>query len=702
MSRQKNTASVLITHNITESSNSVSNTENNKSEKSASAVTITATNTTESHKRYAVIRDDKQDEKDLCYTLLLPWELNANEKKKSNTSIFIVEEEFSGRAFSVSENSVYSFIEFLMICAGRREFLSKLDEDKSNLFYLTDNEFRGDEYVKFNVHRREIMRRILFNNPVLNQNFMQQHSGYTSDDVWDKWKKLFLQVNYNENMEEALKELAARLFKDQTFEFKDFYSKIDRLRSTSFDNVIGVDGSDTTKKNIRWESRMLFPYCQEALYLEQVIKRQRILYFRGHGQILYWMLALSGDSERQKRISHLLCEKFLDSKNEQADFIQKFLAQNDKDISEQQSYTAEFFPIRYKCELFEHYAEDIEHVLNLNLVQTEMFDVLQRLSSLYLILFLLERSSLINARCNLSAQKDRELIELSKQYQAFTTQEELSDPIKSKESAAFALLKDNCNVPYFLLSFDSRFYLQQCKKNYDSITTYVSIAIKNFVRFKIERELNDEQYFRIVSSSRTANKKNTLNKDDFTYLKHVVQQVFAFTPKEINNFEKDKDFDYEKFKGENYTHFLNKINKRLKKRRTMSNFNIDEVVAQLARNIGLASLSSNRVHFAVTDGFLKMLVLVTCDSSSPISNKEFLEKIFARYHFIVGIDQLESLQEKLRNKNAISDQYQITADAIEPNEKALKERLNNQRLCCELSDNSFYYIFNPYKSKNER
>lgn len=777
MSRKKITAPAPVAHNLPEGTNPVADTNTSTEEKavtvslaaSLSASTTPAISTTSSTtstavaikpqiKRYAAMRYGKQGESDLHYTQLLPWELDARIKNKRQDSedsegegesatgygIFIVEEEFSGRGFTVSENSIYSFLEFLLLCAGRRErqdpnFYSKQnklnvldipEQCKGNLFYLTDDEFSGIERMKFPVHRREMMRRILFNNPVLNQDFMsyihsQQNIGNFGFEPWQKWQERFWLVNRNGDKApvksdvNALKdfvadELSTKLGKNTTLqmgaaisEFEAFYSNLDVLRSTSFDNVKGVDSSDPKsskgQSNIRWASRMLFPYCQDALYADcnfEKNKTDHALYFKGHGQILFWMLALSGDSERQKRISRLLCANFLDAKNEQAVFT-SLLAQADENTTKRdlQTITTQFFPIRHKCELFEHYAEDIEHVLNLNLVQVEMFDVLQRLSSLYLILFLLERSCLIDARCHLNAQEEAELAELmarSKQHEKLSCQKDLDGLDGSAKLDALKFLENKCDIPYFLLVFDSHAYPNKCvKDNYDGILSCVSESLKNFVRFKIERELTNEQYFRIVYPACYEEHKNDdLLPKDLDYLKSVVQQVFAV--KSDSDFAK---FDFEK--QETYVSFLAKVNNYFKKRRSSSKtgYAIDNVVEQLARNIGLISLASNRLQFAVTDGFLKMLVLVACKGSGSIRNKEFLKRIAERYRFIVGEEQFKSLQNELKAKNA--GQEQITDGALKQNEDALQERLINQRLCCKLSDNNFYYIFNPYKTKRQ-
>lgn len=750
MSRKKSTAPAPVTTNsFTESVKTATTELQPQAQLEAQPQAAMAQALLQSQpKRDTPMRYGKQFGDNSYYKLLLPWEIsdekadsdsdsdgifeldqdNQDKKGRSHRTprLCVFEEEFSGRSFSVNETSVYSFIEFLLLCAGRRKNPAlkqpsgdSQDTSKDKLFNLTPQEFSGEKRLAFTVCKHDMMQRILFNNPTLNQDFISdvQRGIIPNNDPWAQWQIGFWSVNQKNNTKDPQKNpqknQQKQVFEDfvqglpselkqafdlqtwqKTEQFELFYAKLDRLRSTSFDNVTAVDSvANSTSGNMPWSSRMLFPYCQEALYPEA--NKQR--YFRGQGHILFWMISLSSDEERKKRISRLLCENFFDAQNEQAKFI-SILAKADTDRCKPHAITTRFFPQRNTCELFEHYAEDMEHVLSLNLVQSEMFDVLQRLSSLYLILFLLERSSLMNARTNLSAPEEEALIEHHKQSLQGLTPEEALERGKSEEPVGLKELKQYCDFPYFLLAFDNRFYFKQCVNNYKDIITRIPRSLDNFVKFKIERELTDEQYFRIASNG---NKDEVLREKDLHDLKDIMQRVFVVKlDKEDKGNTIDKDF---KFKdNETYASFLKKVNQRFKLRRSTTVYNIDNVIEQLARNIGLASVSSNNLQFAVTDGFLKMLVLVTCKSDSPMRNKDFLDTIFKRYHLIVGAEQFKSLKTELKNRKTVRYQVQAIADkAFGQNEDALKERLNNQRLCCELSDNSFYYIFNPYKTKGQ-
>lgn len=623
--------------------------------------------------RRTPMRLGKKGDDDLHYERLLPWEKDAEEKivnstsleiEQENTGIFIVEEEFSGRNFSDGETSIYSFIEFLQLCVGRKASCA------DNLFALTEDEFNGKKRVSFGLYKRNMMQRILFNNPRLNQDFMAYIHGDISIKPWQKWVDVFLSVNQTDQTDHIRKQLEklpadiAREFnatddQNKRKSFELFYSMVEKLRSTSFDNRTGIDSCSAKGEPIRWSSRMLFPYCQEALYPECEVNQKYDPYFmQGQGHILFWMLALAlhGDIERQKRISNLLCQNFLDAENEQARFI-KLLAQIDPQ-SEPQEVTLQFFPV-YESELFEHYAEDFEHVLGLNLVQEEMFDILQRLSSFYLILFLLERSSLMDARCKLEAEPDKR--------------------------SSLKELQKHCDFPYFLLAFESKAYLDPFKHHCDDIIARVRRSLDNFVKFKIERELSDQQYFDMVSCQDGSNV-------DLDLLIKIVQAVFKVRLPKNKSIE--EDFEFNKLEKITYTDFLNCVYKRFSKRRNKTRRTIDSVIEELTRNIGLATRSSNRVHFAVTDGFLKMLVLVTCKKDSPMRNKDFLDTIFERYHLVIGELEQKQLLRLKHKCSALADK-----DFLILNASALKERLNNQRLCGELSDNNFYYIFNPYKTK---
>lgn len=673
-----------------------------KTETTGIAVTAPATTTTVN----TVAAELQQCQLNGDYPRLLPWEKDARkirknsydgEGSKGSEIIFLVEEEFGGRSFSVSETSVYSFIEFLQVCAGRGDFWIKQKslppQSEVNLFSLTPDERNGDELVKFTVYKREKMQRILFNNPVLNQDFMS----YECEKPWDEWLSNFWWVQQNntasaknrdanadaqaskrkaeekaKKQKEAFTKIVDALKQSELLKgsFQSFYSYIDLLQS--YDNTTGIESSVGNDHDMRWEARLLFPYCKEALYFHELNSK---LYFRGQGHILFWMLALSGNKERQERISHLLRKNFLEAESKQATFI-SLLTQDDTD----RPSTLQFFPIRDTYELFEHYAEDMEHVLRLNLAQDEMFDVLQRLSSFYLILFLLERSCLMEARCRVSEQEE----------------DTISHWTKDCGTQDLEVLKQKADIPYFLLSFDGS-SSKQSAENYKGVENRFVNALNRFIRFKIERELRNEGHHHIISPLGSQNKEEDLSADDLNYLKKVVQKVFSVKFTAGTTFEKDFNLTDK----ETYSSFLEKVKARFKKRRDRSYFRSDYVVEQLAKNIGLTSVAHKYLHFAVTDGFLKMLVLVTCTSSTPMRNKEFLETIFKRYHLVVGAKELKNLQSELKDKTAVMNQIGVDDYALGKNEEALKERLSNQRLCCELSDNDFYYIFNPYTTKGK-
>lgn len=589
---------------------------------------------------------------------------NNSEKSSKGKQRYCIEESIFGRGFSPEESVEFTFMEFLTFLFG----ITPDECDGSRLDYVARklaSATINNTNITSKLNPAHLLRRMLYDNANLNSRFIEDHS---DGDLWTLWRDYYISVHEYDNDEafierftkyvDHLQECFTESNDDNANEsFKRFFNIVDILRSNTFDY--------TSSK--RWTSKILFPFSKRCLFHDAEVnlakgkpKTQEKLnldsrFFRGQGHTLLAMLSLSSSTEVKNEIE----SKLSDLLNQEDDIFTKavkVLAGDeieglDEPVMNEDIQTKKgmsYFPIQAKesCQsLFDNMAEDFVSILNLKFSARKKIRVLTIISSLYIYCYLLRRSYIV-----------------IQQYDS-----KFPEPY-------MPLIFGNC---------DLRTLSKSVHGYYENI---IARTVRDWLLLSIKRELSERSYDALTKYVDEPSLEFDNSKDVTEQFKNVISSVLYIDK------TKDDEVDLNKivYKCSSFEKILSNCTAALRKRRDFSSIVSDAMLAKTAKSIGLVTKgTTNYYHYAITDELLEALVL-TCCNTRYMQNSDFLEKIFNRFRMVVSANDFSTLKSTDTHFSVVDE------NKVKHNETLLQSRLKQLGLCKELSDASFYYIFNPY------
>lgn len=594
----------------------------------------------------------------------------TNKKKKNKSengsnSLYIVEERIYGRGFSSEESIEFALMEFLAFLFG----LEKIDGYSSRLEGVGHMMSLSDKpQILSSIGQAHLLRRILYDNAILNSQFIRNHS---TCDIWEIWRDYYLDIHpdtYNENYKEKFSKYVETLkhsFTDEETEdpidaFKRFFTVVDILRANTYDY--------TSDKS--WFAKILFPFSTESLFYEgdptEITKKKNSkdlsqlgeklnvgsLFFRGQGHSILSMLALSSSDEKkqeiEKKLSNLLEKEYVFAKAVRlisGDCLEEHewtVLNEDKNIK-----SLRYFPIESKkdCqEIFDNLADDFLTILNLNVSFNKKIRLLTLISSLYIYIYLLRRSYSVIYRYD-----------------------------------------NKFTEPYIPLVFGNCELKSISREKYSYSSKIITLAVRNWLLYSINEKVKHGQYASLKIYIDEPTSKFSDSNDAVIQFKQLISSII------YPNGKNERDIENITENCHTFQDLLSSCTRNLEQRRKVSKMVSDNMCNKIAKSIGLVTGPNNYLHYAITDELLEAVVISSC-KDRYMQHSTFLDMLFKKFRMVVSVDLFKEI--KVAEQSASS----VDVDKIKKNEQLLQNRLKDLGLCKELSDARFYYIFNPYIS----
>ncbi len=275
-----------------------------------------------------------------------------------NSSMWI-DEAIWGHRLHDEQSPWLVYLEFLNILAHG------IEEEKA---------FEESEYntLKYNPHKRLVLRNILFNNPKI-ENILD-----ISQNDSDRWNIWFDEMKKNSSAQNE----DLGYLKNHFHSFEDFFHIVSILRSTSLE----------MNSNKRWTSKFVFPYGIDCLYedLDKKAKTNDRRFFGRTGEILYLMICRS---KKKEELLSALKKKLINSEISYWNKIIQCLQPKGED-KDRSLRANSFLPyVHHHC--YDDITEDWLNILKLDMPGYDMLPYIVNLSGFHLIKYLLEVSNYI-------------------------------------------------------------------------------------------------------------------------------------------------------------------------------------------------------------------------------------------------------------------------------------------------------------------
>ena len=580
-------------------------------------------------------------------------------------SFYQLEEDIFGTGFDIGEQRTHLMLEFLNVLASQNQF---------DPFAVT----QSDEWGRFAFMKRRnlILRQILFNNPELG---IIAATKQLDEAKWQQWFEQFslkLQaVSDNQTSKEDedttpyqpefLAAMFTQLKQVCCDKFERFVTLVKVLRSWSID----------TDKERNWSTLFLFPFGYDSLFWEideKLTFKQNLM--AGAGQNVFSMLARTGGQATPDTLGPLLVNRFLVNHNglntgagflsgsQQTQFQHELEVIEPRILSELQhaSSCAERLKrtnqrlkitvsaTRYLpyCDLPRYHLlrEDFEALCHLDLTKQELFLALGSLGSLHQICFLLEQEQKVLALpCESTRTYDLNMVVVA-------------NPEHKTGVRALSMRRLKENIA--LLAQSRAHYVKAHLRAV--VTACAPSLLTKPILTVTEQKL-------VCNLMRCAFDFNPRVRIDLP--EHTITQINSQDEPNAECIIVVPDgISYAEIEAVLIDH----------ERR----MHMDGIHLKWCSDIGLTSKESAVSYFySISDELLYYLVLALVPKGRPIALKDFLTKLYERYHLVIGLNEAGSY--------AVED-----ADFI-ANERQFKLKLMRNHLLISLSD-ACDYVRNPF------
>lgn len=622
---------------------------------------------------------------DLCEDRFLGERYSGSPSRTGN--LFVLEDRYMSHGFHFSEMPEHTLIEFFQVLASRNpaDPLSRCNED----------EFGRVWAVKL---KRLMLRRILFNNPVLNT--VNAAGDLSQGQEWEVWREGFNRHNNTAyDNKAALFEITDEMLeqlKKEFGSFTNFQKAVDLLRYSSTDY----------ETNRQWCTRFVFTYGMNTIFNEIVTDgslKNNIM--GGQGHLVYAMLqrgcSLITAQDPDSKLAdtgRVLFERFFnedpvdelaarinrcavvntEERKGSADEniflfnLQKFAAEcqdgnaavaraRAEAINENYCGESVFCrPVSYlpykDLKLFGNLLEDVNSLLSLQLSKQDLFLALSQICTLYLLVFLTEQQQKM---CN--CLRDYEDTLKSESGRGASTQRQVMD-------INMVICPEDADLPAI-----KRLSIDRVREN----NNLLSQSQKAYVRHRMNRAVDLAAPF--------LRRKSALKSDEQKFLKHLLLAVFDFDYKAVD------DEDNEKARKDKQN-ALRKIDRSLDNCDKLIDTMCDVVInrdvhmhgihLRMLQAIGLGIGKSNPglTQYSMSDSLTKTLVMTVLGDREYMKLSDFMNILYERWHIVIGPREAYQYHDSNRMENNINKKD------FELNEALFKKTLHRLNMLIRLSD----------------
>lgn len=622
---------------------------------------------------------------DLCEDRFLGERYSGSPSRTGN--LFVLEDRYMSHGFHFSEMPEHTLIEFFQVLASRNpaDPLSRCGED----------EFGRVWAVKL---KRLMLRRILFNNPVLNT--VNAAGDLSQGQEWEVWREGFNRHNNTAyDNKAALFEITDEMLeqlKKEFGSFTNFQKAVDLLRYSSTDY----------ETNRQWCTRFVFTYGLNTIFNEIVTDgslKNNIM--GGQGHLVYAMLqrgcSLITAQDPDSKLAdtgRVLFERFFnedpvdelaarinrcavvntEERKGSADEniflfnLQKFAAEcqdgnaavaraRAEAINENYCGESVFCrPVSYlpykDLKLFGNLLEDVNSLLSLQLSKQDLFLALSQICTLYLLVFLTEQQQKM---CN--CLRDYEDTLKSESGRGASTQRQVMD-------INMVICPEDADLPAI-----KRLSMDRVREN----NNLLSQSQEAYVRHRMNRAVDLVAPF--------LRRKSALKSDEQKFLKHLLLAVFDFDYKAVD------DEDNEKARKDKQN-ALRKIDRSLDNCDKLIDTMCDVVInrdvhmhgihLRMLQAIGLGIGKSNPglTQYSMSDSLTKTLVMTVLGDREYMKLSDFMTILYERWHIVIGPREAYQYHDSNRMENNINKKD------FELNEALFKKTLHRLNMLIRLSD----------------
>ena len=599
--------------------------------------------------------------------------------------VFCLEQNLFGSGLNLADTGVDKQVSLL-------ELLLVLLSQNQNV--LEHRHVSNSSEVKYSFIKRQALtlRRIVFNNPMVERINTSQG---TDDEKWLGWQRDFNEFNQKSDANFKLDTNHYHLLKRAFHNFDNFTKAITLLRSWAI----------VPNKAKAWTEHFLFPFGAESLYYDttDMLAKGASNHCTNFGQLLFTMLmrAHPNSTPEQQNALLMLCDCFFEQHEGFNVFAQllgdSFSSGEDEIIahlrsqlpedsnSADQSWSScsnvfkqasqnllqecEFVPYKeHRC--FDQLEEDFRQLLSLNLTKQQLLKSLSVMGMLNILIYFLEQEQRLASINNSKNVPNIDLV-LSLGNKASPRVAKLSlDRLQANDKLhSIALNNFITQRLYLLIRCCVSYFKEDLKldpKEQDLVCNLTRVAF-NFVTHKaITIDLNG--------------KGSIYVQDNISSKELASSHKKAHNP--LNRVQESQPYP-------SYKNVLNTISNAL----MTHTGNNKSPHRDLAIEIGLIS-GTQKAHqyYSFSDELLRTLVLCCVDKNkSMIMLSEFLQKLYDRYHIVIGPQQAHYYY----SSNTQGRSNHIEEKEFKKNLNELIAQLKRMDLLINLSD-SCEYVTNPF------
>lgn len=574
-------------------------------------------------------------------------------------SFYQLEEDIFGTGFESGEQRTHLMLEFLTVLAS---------QNQADPFAVE----QCDKFGRFAFLKRHnlILRQILFNNPELG---IIAATTQQDEVKWQQWFEQFsakLQTPPKGRSEDSipyspdfLAALLTQLKQVCLGEFERFVTLVKVLRSWSID----------TDKNHQWPTLFLFPFGYDSLFWESDITTNfNINLMGGSGQNVFSMLARAQSADTDASLGSRLVERFFVDHNglntgacylsgtllpgfeqeqevaeqrlqHQIQVATSFEQRIDLSIQRIRIATTRYLPYR-DLPRYHLLREDFEALCRLDLTKQELFLALGSLGSLHQICYLLEQEKLV-------LELPRDCVRSCDLNMVVVANPELKNGVRV---LSMRRLKENialfAQARTHYVKAHLRAVVAACAPvllTKPLLTVTEQKLVCNLMRCAFD--FNPRVRINLLERTIT---QLTSKDDPNAECIIVVPDGISYAEIEAVLIDNERDM------------------------------HIQSLHSTWSSDIGLTTKESAVSYFySISDELLYYLVLALVPKGRPIALKDFLTKLYERYHLVIGLNEAGS--------------YAVENADFIANERQFKLKLIRNHLLVSLSD-ACDYVRNPF------
>ena len=622
---------------------------------------------------------------DLCEDRFLGERYSGSPSRTGN--LFVLEDRYMSHGFHFSEMPEHTLIEFFQVLASRNpaDPLSRCDED----------EFGRVWAVKL---KRLMLRRILFNNPVLNT--VNAAGDLSQGQEWEVWREGFNRHNNTAyDNKAALFEITDEMLeqlKKEFGSFTDFQKAVDLLRYSSTDY----------ETNRQWCTRFVFTYGLNTIFNEIVTDgslKNNIM--GGQGHLVYAMLqrgcSLITAQDPDSKLAdtgRVLFERFFnedpvdelaarinrcavvntEERKGSADEniflfnLQKFAAEcQDGNVTLararaeaiNENYCGESVfcrPVSYlpykDLKLFGNLLEDVNSLLSLQLSKQDLFLALSQICTLYLLVFLTEQQQKM---CN--CLRDYEDTLKSESGRGASTQRQVMD-------INMVICPEDADIPAI-----KRLSMDRAREN----NNLLSQSQEAYVRHRMNRAVDLVAPF--------LRRKSALKSDEQKFLKHLLLAVFEFDYKAVDDEDNEKarkDKQKAMHKIDRSLDSCDKLIDAMCEVALSRDVHMKSIHHHMMETVGLGvgKRQPGFIQYSMSDSLTKTLVMTVLGDREYMKLSDFMTILYERWHIVIGPREAYQYHDSNRMENNINKKD------FELNEALFKKTLHRLNMLIRLSD----------------